>query len=254
MEPSRRDDVTTSRPGSERAAAPARHGRTPGLAHAAGVVLGVATAVLRRWRPRPLHPTGTVLTGTLRLEARAVPGAAALGAPVSREVLVRVSRGAGLPAPLPDVFGLALHWTADGRPQDLLMSGTRLGRFTRFLPTPRCRPLGGGFGTLMPFRDLDGRPVMLAAMPTRTRRPRAGDTDTAAAAGADLVLLSGRPAGPWQRIGLLRCGPPAGSDAPRLDPVQNPPGALGTFAWTAALRTPAYRAARTGDMRGDERA
>jgi hypothetical protein len=222
-------------------------------------------ATVRRWRPRPLHPTGTVLAGTLHLDAdadpglagpdarhggAATPGAAALGAPVTHPVVVRVSRAAGLPAPLPDVFGLAVHWTADGRSQDLLLSATGLGRATRFLLAPRLRPLGGGFGTLMPFRDVDGRPVLLAAVPTG-ERPRGRDgTGTTALAGVELVLLSARPGGRWHRLGVLRCGHVLAGDAPRLDPVRHVPGALGTYAWAAALRAPAYRAARTGRLGG----
>jgi hypothetical protein len=159
---------------------------------------------------------------------------------------VRVSRAAGLPAPLPDVFGLGVHWTAGDRPQDLLLSATGLGRVTRFLLAPRIRPLAGGFGTLMPFRDLDGRAVLLAAAPTGAR-PRGGDgTGTASLAGVDLVLLSARPGGRWHRLGVLRCGQAIAGDAPRLDPVQHVPGALGTYPWAAALRAPAYRAARAG--------
>ncbi|MEU4361156.1 hypothetical protein [Promicromonospora sp. NPDC023987] len=223
-------------------AGPAR--RAPGSARAAGAVLGAATAVARRWRRRPLHPAGSVYTGTLHLDAAAAPGAEALGAPITHSVSVRVSRAAGLPAPLPDVFGLALHWTAGGRSQDVLLAATGLGPVTRFLLAPRTRPLGGGFGTLMPFRDLDGRPVLLAAA-VADRRWRRGAT-TASLAGAELVLLSGRPGGPWYRLGLLRCGVPTGVETPRLDPVQHPPGALSTYPWAAALRAPAYRAARTG--------
>ena len=44
-----------------------------------------------------------------------------------------MSRAAGLPDPLPDVFGVAVRWEADGRTQDLLLSGTGLGRLTRAL-------------------------------------------------------------------------------------------------------------------------
>ncbi|WP_253874382.1 hypothetical protein [Promicromonospora umidemergens] len=222
----------------------------PGAARAAGAALGAATAVVRRWRRRPLHPAGSVFTGTLHLEAAAAPGAEALGAPVTHSVAVRVSRAAGLPAPLPDVFGLALHWTAGGRSQDLLLAATGLGRVTRFLLAPRARPLEGGFGTLMPFQDLDGRPVLLAAAVADGRRRRGATTTSLA--GTELVLLSARPGGPWRRLGLLRCGRPTGVETPRLDPVQNPPGALSTYPWAAALRAPAYRAARTGRRRTDD--
>lgn len=235
--------------------------RGPALrtARAGGLALAAVVAAVRRWRPRPLHPTGTVLTGTLRLEADGAPGATALGAPVTHPVVVRVSRAAGLPDALPDLFGLAVHWTAaDGRSQDILLSATGLGRLTRFFLEPRFRPLGGGFGTLMPFRDLDGRPVLLAAAPAGTRAGDRGGVrrhrgvrngsrrDTAALAGVELVLLAAHPGERWRRLGLLRCGPAVTTDAPRVEPVRHVPGALSTYPWAAALRAPAYRAARGG--------
>jgi hypothetical protein len=223
-----------------------RHLAGPRAARVAGLALGTVVAALRRWRPRPLHPTGTVLTGTLHLEADDAPGATALGAPVTHPVVVRVSRAAGLPAPLPDVFGAAVHWTVDDRPQDILLSATGLGRITRFLLAPRFRPLRGGFGTLMPFRDIDGRPVMLAAAPAGLRQQGRDSTETTALAGVELMLLSAHPGERWHRLGVLRCGPAVTEDAPRLDPVLYAPGVLGTYPWAAVLRAPAYQAARNG--------
>lgn len=227
--------------------------QAPRTARATGLALGAVVAAVRRWRPRPLHPTGTVLAGTLRLDAGDAPGATALGAPVTHPVTVRVSRAAGLPTPLPDVFGLAVHWTVDDRPQDLLLSATGLGRVTRFLLAPRFRPLAGGFGTVMPFQDLDGRPVLLAAAPAGTRPRGRRGTGTTALVGTDLVLLSARPGERWRRLGTLHCGAAIAGDAPRVDPVRHVPGSLGTYPWAAALRAPAYRAARTGSLTSGER-
>lgn len=219
----------------------------PRTARLAGRALGAAVAGVRRLRDRPLHPVGLVLGGSLHLEASGAPGAAALGAPAVHDVVVRVSRGGGLPELLPDVFGLAVHWTADGRPQDLLLSATGLGRVTRFLLVPRRRPLAGAFGTLMPFRDLDGRPVMLAAVPAAAHCPsRERAVRMERFEDTELLFLSAHPAGRWRRLGLLRCGQALAADAPRMDPVLHTPGKLGTYPWTAALRAPAYRAARSG--------
>lgn len=227
-------------------APPAPKAAASRTARAAGRVLGVVTSAVHRLRDRPLHPRGTVLRGVLRLDATDAPAAAALGAPATRPVLVRSSRSAGLPAPLPDVMGLAVRWTdADGT-HDLLLSSTGLGRLSRFVLAPRLRPLGGGFGSLMPFRDLGGRPVLLAAVPADSRPGATSGTGTAAVAGAELVLLSAHPGGAWHRIGRLRIGPVTSQDAPRLDPVRHAPGRLGTYPWTAALRAPSYAAARDG--------
>jgi hypothetical protein len=224
-----------------------------GVAQTAGAGLRALVAVARALRrsPRPLHPRGVVRRGTLVLDGPHAPGARELGAPLVTPVLARVSRSVGLPAPLPDVFGVAVRWTApgsvDARPQDLLLSSTGLGRVSRFLLAPRRHPLGGGFGTLMPFLDDGGRSVLLAAVP-------APGADRSADEGLDLVLLSARPGGPWQRCGRLVCpaGPDdADDDALRFDPVLHVPGTLRVPRWAAQLRVPSYWEARAGEAPDD---
>jgi hypothetical protein len=221
------------------------------VAQTAGAGLRALVAVVRTLRtaPRPLHPLGVVRHGTLVLDAPdgpdagAAPGARELGAPLVAPVAARVSRSVGLPAPLPDVIGVAVRWTVDGHPQDLLLSSTGLGRATRFLLAPRRRPLGGAFGTLMPFLDSGGRPVLLAAVPAPGADPSARD-------GLDLILLSARPGGGWQRCGRLVCpARPDDTDDPalRFDPVLHVPGTLRVPRWAARLRVPSYREARGGD-------
>jgi hypothetical protein len=210
------------------------------VAETAGAVLRALTAAARRLRPapRPLHPRGTVRRGTLVLDDTDAPGARALGAPYVATAVARVSRAAGLPWPLPDVFGVAVRWQRGGRPQDLLLSTTGLGRLSRFLLVPRRHPLSGPHGTLMPFLDDDGRAVLVAAVPM----PDTPDDGT-----IDLILLSARPGGQWQRCGRLVCpARPDDADDPalRFDPVEHVPGDLRVPAWAARLRRPSYRAAR----------
>jgi hypothetical protein len=222
---------------------------TAGVAQTAGAGLRALVAVARALRrsPRPLHPRGVVRHGTLVLDGPDAPGARELGAPLVTPALARVSRSVGLPAPLPDVFGVAVRWPAarpdDGPPQDLLLSSTGLGRVSRFLLAPRRHPLGGGFGTLMPFLDAGGRPVLLAAVPAPGAGPSADD-------GIDLILLTARPGGPWQRCGRLVCraGPDDADDpALRFDPMLHAPGTLRVPRWAAQLRVPSYREARAGE-------
>lgn len=199
---------------------------------------GVAGVAALRRSPRPLHPRGVVRHGTLLLDDAGAPGARELGAPLVVPVVARVSRAAGLPAPLPDVFGVAVRWQRDDRTQDLLLSGTGLGRVGRFLLVPRLRPLDGPHGTLMPFLDADGRPLVVAAVPA-PGAPRDG--------GVDLILLSARPGGSWQRLGRLVCPARAEDrDDPglRFDPVLHVPGELRVPGWAARLRRPSYRTAR----------
>lgn len=214
--------------------------RAAPAADAVGAGLRALVAGVGRLRagPRPLHPRGVVRRGTLVLDDSDAPGARELGAPYVTPVLARVSRSVGLPAPLPDVLGVALRWQRDGRPQDLLLSSTGLGRVSRFLLVPRRHPLAGGYGTLMPFLDDDGRAVLVAAVPV---------PDTPADGSVDLILLSARPGGAWQRCGRLVCParPEDGDDAAlRFDPVLHVPGDLRVPAWAARLRRPSYRTAR----------
>lgn len=216
--------------------------RTARVADVAGAVLRALVGVVDRVRPspRPLHPRGVVRHGTLLVDDDGAPGAPELGAPLIVPVVVRVSRAAGLPAPLPDVFGVAVRWEADGRTHDLLLSGTGLGRLTRFVLVPRRRPLAGPHGTLMPFLDGAGSPLVVAAVPT-PGAPRDG--------GVDLVLLSARPGVGWHRLGRLVCpARPGDEDDPglRFDPVLHVPGDLRVPGWAARLRLPAYRRARAG--------
>lgn len=216
--------------------------RTAPLADAVGAALRALVAGARRLRtgPRPLHPRGVVRRGTIVLDDSDAPGARELGAPYVATAVARVSRAAGLPSPLPDVFGVAVRWQRDGRPQDLLLSGTGLGPLSRFLLVPRRRPLSGPHSTLMPFLDGTGRPVLVGAVPM---------PDTPDDGSIDLVLVSARPGGAWQRCGRLICpARPDDADDPglRFDPVQHVPGDLRVPAWAARLRRPAYRTARRG--------
>jgi len=209
---------------------------------AAGAILRALVGVVDRVRPspRPLHPRGVVRHGTLLVDDTDAPGARELGAPLVVPAVARVSRAAGLPAPLPDVFGVAVRWEVGGRTHDLLLSATGLGPVSRFVLVPRRRPLTGPHGTLMPFLDAGGRALLVAAVPA-PGAPRDG--------GVDLLLLSARPGGRWQRLGRLVCpARPVDGDDPglRFDPVLHVPGDLRVPGWAARLRLPSYRRARAG--------
>ncbi|GIG36515.1 hypothetical protein [Cellulomonas pakistanensis] len=210
------------------------------MADAAGAVLRALIGLVDHLRraPRPLHPRGVVRHGTLLVDDAGAPGARELGAPLVVPAVARVSRSAGLPAPLPDLFGVAVRWQVGGLTHDLLLSGTGLGRLSRFVLVPRRRPLDGPHGTLMPFLDAEGRPLLVAAVPAPDA-PRDG--------GVDLVLLSARPGGRWHRLGRLVCpARPGDRDDPglRFDPVLHVPGDLRVPGWAARLRLPSYRRAR----------
>ena len=125
------------------------------LSRPVGAALAAVTGTVARVRGgRPMHARGVLLRGTL-VVAEDEAGAASV--PQGRTpVTVRVSLGAGLPRGLPDVVGIAVRWTDDGAPQDVLFASSGRGRLTRFLLVPRRALLGGWLSTLMPLRSPHG--------------------------------------------------------------------------------------------------
>src|SRR4051794_32427081 len=100
----------------------------------AGLVLG---ALARLRRGKPMHPRGAVFSALLERhgnEAANPVGVPWLDLPATEAAVVRLSRGAGLPAPLPDLLGLAIRIPAARAPIDLLLSTTGRGPLARLLP------------------------------------------------------------------------------------------------------------------------
>lgn len=63
----------------------------------------------------------------------------------------RLSRSIGLPAPLPDVIGLALRVQTPEGPADIELASTGSGVPLRFTLLLRSRPSPGVYGTLVPY-------------------------------------------------------------------------------------------------------
>ena len=99
------------------------------LAELAGRVVAVPLgAIARRRGGKPMHPRGAVLDAVLERHGATPPfGVPWLDEVATDRVVVRLSRGAGLPAPLPDVLGLAIRLGGDAAPVDLLLSSTGRG-------------------------------------------------------------------------------------------------------------------------------
>jgi hypothetical protein len=229
---------------------------------AAAAAAGRALALLMRAilvvrRPRPIHSTGLLLTGSIRWlpRTRARCGVAWIDdrdGGATQDVTARFSRGAGLPAALPDVLGLAVRVPAEPGSADLLLSTTGLGPAGRFVLQPRFTPTGARFSTLMPYRGGQG-PVLVAAraraparLPARTEDLR----DALAGSPWALDLLVATPLGRWHRFAELELRPAARGplDTPeiRFDPVLHVPPGAGTYRWAALLREPSYSRARRG--------
>jgi hypothetical protein len=206
------------------------------LAAAGGAVLGAVFRVVGEVRPspKPLHPRGDVLRAELHREgSQEKVGVPLLDEPGVDVATARVSRATGLPAPWPDIHGLAVRVPLpDGRRGDLLLASTGLGPASRFLLKPARHP--GALTTLLPYVTPTG-PLLLGA--TSQAEGRYG-------------LLWARPRGPWHPWGRLvlreRCD---GDPLLSFDPVANPFPALAHPAWVRRLREPAYAQARRSRRR-----
>ena len=183
-------------------------------------------------------PAGRPLLGHRRGELHREGSDEAVGVPLLDEpgvdaVTARVSRATGLPAPLPDIHGLAVRVPlTDGRHGDLLLASTGLGPATRFLLKPARHPRV--LTTLLPYATPTG-PVLLAAVAQGEER---------------YDLLWARTRGPWHRWGRLILRERHDADPlVSFDPVANPLPALEHPAWVRRLREPAYAQARRSRRR-----
>ncbi len=208
------------------------------VAHAAsyagGQILRGATRIIAaRPAAKPLHPRGSVVVGTLhRFGAEDRTGAEWLDQAGDDRVLVRQSRAVGLPAPAPDIFGLAIRVPIEGgRHGDLLFASTGLGRLTRFALTPARSPYGRPMTTLLPYRTPAGGVLLSAAFHNETK----------------LGLAWAIRSGAWHPFAELSLDkdPVDEADMPlSFDPARNVLPGLETYDWVRRLREPAYTTAR----------
>jgi hypothetical protein len=147
---------------------------------------------------------------------------------------VRFSRSLGLPAPCPDVLGLALRIpTQPGSFGDVLLATTGTGLFGRYVLLPARRHGLRAYTSLFPYRTLAG-PFLLAAIPT-AGSPR------------QYELAYSRLPGPWQPFATLDVTQTTyrGHDLDlSFDPVLNVVPGLETYDWAAQLRMFSYAASR----------
>jgi hypothetical protein len=215
--------------------------RTSGFRRAVGSVTGAvpgallgaafgAVAVVRR--TKPLHPAGRVGNGTLRI-TRTLPD---LGVPLltvegTHPCTVRWSRSVGLPAPLPDVEGLALRLEDTG--SDLLFASTGTGRLSRFVLALRAPGRHGAQSTLLPVAT-DSGSLLFKVEPADAADPPSRYDLAVAHSGSE-----------WEVVGSLEVA--WGPDRPtRFDPVENPLPGTAQYPLVRTLREPAYFLARRG--------
>ncbi len=195
----------------------------------AGVALG---AVGRVRRGKPLHPRGTVHEAVLTVWGVERPWQVPLlDEAGEHRGVVRVSRAAGLPPPLPDVRGLALRLNEPTGPVDLLLSTTGVGPLTRYVLLPRLtdrRPMT----TLLPVRTPTG-PLLLRLTPVAS-----------GPATRTWLLAAARGSGPWEPTGRLvattRPVHPDPDPPLRFDPVRHLPTGVSQYPWVRLARDPSY--------------
>lgn len=207
-------------------------------ADAGGKVLAAALAPLGPIRDaKPLHPDGVIRQAALQV----TDPAPALQVPMFTEsgtlpCLVRVSRAVGLPAPFPDIGGLALRLGPDAAPGgqgDLLFASTGTGQLSRWLLLFHLDPSRSALTTLLPLSSVSG-PVLFSLVPVG-REPSA------------YALSWARPRGEWNPLGRLSLGEeltPDNDPPIRFDPIENPLPGLTNYPVVTRLREPAYAAAR----------
>ena len=127
---------------------------------AVATALGVTTAVRGA---RVFHPRGATRRAALLVDGGGRSGARLLDEAGVHEGVVRLSRGIGLPQPLPDVEGLALRLPGEGvggAPLDLLINSA-----WRYVFAPSV--LAPTWSAVLPHRTGTGRRVLLGARPVQ---------------------------------------------------------------------------------------
>jgi hypothetical protein len=206
------------------------------LATFVGRALGGVFFLLGKARGRKaLHPRGEVLQGLIgRRGAVGRTGVSWLDQAGTDHVAVRFSRSLGLPAPRPDILGMALRIaTEPGQFGDVLLATTRQGHLGRYALLPTRRHGLRAYTSLFPYKTPAG-PLLLAAIPT-PGSPR------------HYELAYSRPAGPWLPFPTLEITQTTyrGHDLDlSFDPVLNVVPGLETYDWAAQLRRFSYAASR----------
>jgi len=202
---------------------------------------------------RSFHPQGFLCRGTWTVERTSAlaPGAAVLRAGARHPCVVRLSRGAGLPEWLPDVFGISVRLEdayGPGRHQDLLINSSADLPLVHhvFLPAPRW--YSQSHSTCLPYRAGAGL-VVLGLQPPRRAGP-GPDLDAMraeVARGTEYGIAVAAPLGRWEHIGTLALFAPLGPEAGDVsfDPW-NTGGGLVPATWLNRLRREAYRQSRLG--------
>lgn len=236
-----------------------RAGRTTERRPITARVLGIPFRALAAVRnARAFHPDGVSFTGSLE---RLLPEQ--YGIPVrSCEVTVRVSKGIGTPAGLPDVAGIAIRvppFESGAPPWDLLLAGSATGVLGRMVPWPSSSWTDAHLSSLMPLK-YQGRMWWLRARLTRPQLNGMSVADVRHALdgdGVSVLLEHACGTNPFEPLAVVHSTSllERHDEVDAFDPVLNSPTAVRPQPeWIRSLRVSAYRNSRVGrSVRADER-
>lgn len=195
---------------------------------------------------RAFHPDGRVGSGTLQLDDGSSAVGEVLGAG-AHPVRVRLSRGAGLPGPLPDLLGIAVRVEGE-RPLDLLFTTVARPGVAHWLLVPARRWTARPYSTVLPYRTPRGRRLLALA-------PVADELPDASMHSLELVgpsrplvfdLLEGPLTGPWRTIGGLSVDGFERDESIAFDPMLNADPRLRPVRFLSTTREAAYDGSRWG--------
>lgn len=193
---------------------------------------------------RALHPYGMAFAGFAVVH----DGGRVLAPPGQVDVEVRLSRGVGLPHPIPDFNGVAVRFVdARGRGfhQDLLLaaSGRRPGLRHLIVPSPYFS--SSGYSTVLPYRGTDGSLLMFRCEPIPVRTLDALVPRLPLLLELHVATLFG----PWVPAASVTIASLRSSDAQlRFDPWNTGPE-IAPFGRLNRLRGPAYAGSRSAAHR-----
>lgn len=201
---------------------------------AASALATVMGGVARLRAAKSLHPRGAVLGALIERLDHPATGIDWVDERAPAQVVVRVSRGLGLPAPLPDVLGMAIRVPLE--PEgfgDLLLSTGAKAPYARHALVPRRDPRSATFTSIVPFRT----PVGLRMVAALSVDP------------TTYLMVVGAPRAAWSPFArLLLDAPPASApdEDVDFDPVAHPLPGLALPDRFTRLRQPSYDASRRG--------
>jgi len=163
---------------------------------ASGAVFGGLSAVRRA---RIFHPRGAARLATATIEPGDHPLHVLAG---THDAVVRLSRGVGLPSPVPDFHGIAvklLNAHGAGAHQDLLLVSSAAPMGARHVLVPVVEWIGEPhYSSIVRYRNAQGARFLVGA---------AMDGDDT------IVLSTATLLSPWQLVGSIALGDPLDDDA-----------------------------------------